>query len=137
VLALPRAPQRPLLAVATGRAAQREVGAQLFAGNAIRKAVRRRRADRGDQCASRARCPGGGELRMSLSSLFAPRDAEGFRCPSTRSTAWGDVATMLADLLADAAWPMCGSPPVCTPTATPGRGGSFSSSPIRCPAPLR
>src|SRR5262249_52027510 len=30
VLVLPRAPQRPLQAVAAGRAAQREVGAQLF-----------------------------------------------------------------------------------------------------------
>lgn len=102
VLALPRAPQRPLLAVATGRAAQREVGAQLFAGNAIRKL----RAAAGEPTAviSAHRAPdapGGGELRMSLSSPFAPRDAEGFRCPLHPIDRVGDVATMLADLLAD------------------------------------
>ncbi len=37
VLALPRAPQRLLPAVSAGRAAQREVSAQLFASNALRK----------------------------------------------------------------------------------------------------
>ena len=37
VLALPRPPQGPLLALQHGRAAQREVGAQLFASNAIRR----------------------------------------------------------------------------------------------------
>jgi hypothetical protein len=36
VLALPRAPQNPLRALRQGRAAQREVSAQVFASNAIR-----------------------------------------------------------------------------------------------------
>ena len=102
VLALPRAPQRPLPAVASGRSAQREVGAQLFAANAIRKL----RAAAGEPAAviSAHRAPdapGGGEIRLSLSSPFAPRDAEGFRCPLYPLDRVGDVATMLIDLLAD------------------------------------
>ncbi len=101
-LALPRAPQRPLPAVRTGRAAQREVGAQIFASNAIR----RLRASVGEPSAvisaHRATdAPGGGELRLSLSSPFAPRDAEGFRCPLHPLDRVGDVAAMLGDLMAD------------------------------------
>jgi len=54
----------------------------LFAGNAIRRI----RAAVGEPTAviSAHRAPdapGGGELRLSLSSPFDPRDAEGFRCP--------------------------------------------------------
>jgi hypothetical protein len=102
VLALPRPPQAPLLALQHGRAAQREVGAQLFASNAIR----RLRASVGEPSAviSAHRCaaaPGGGELRLSLSSPFDPRQAEGFRCPLFPPDRAGDVATMLLDLLRD------------------------------------
>ena len=102
VLALPRVPQRPLPALHAGRAAQREVGAQLFAGNAIRKL----RAAAGEPTAILSAhrvpdAPGGGELRLSLSSPFAPRDAEGFRCPLHPLDRVVDVATMLADLLSD------------------------------------
>ena len=106
VLALARAPQRPLPAVAAGRAAQREIGAQIFAGNAIR----RLRASVGEPSAviSAHRAPdasGGGELRLSLSSPFAPpgvaNAAEGFRCPLYSLDRAGDVAQMLADLMAD------------------------------------
>ena len=102
VLALPRAPQRPLPAVRTGRAAQREVGAQIFASNAIRKM----RASVGEPSAVISAhhapdAPGGGELRLSLSSPFAPRDAEGFRCPLHPLDRVGDVAMMLGDLMAD------------------------------------
>ena len=102
VLALPRPPQAPLLALQHGRAAQREVGAQIFASNAIR----RFRAGVGEPSAviSAHRCesaPGGGELRLSLSSPFDPRQAEGFRCPLFPPDRAGDVATMLLDLLHD------------------------------------
>jgi len=102
VLALPRAAQRPLPALALGRAAQREVGAQLFAGNAIRAL----RVAAGEPTAviSAHRtpdAPGSGELRLSLSSPFAPRDAEGFRCPLYPLDRVVDVATMLVDLLTD------------------------------------
>ncbi len=102
VLVLPRAPQRPLPAVATGRAAQREVSAQLFAGNAIR----RFRGSVGEPSAviSAHRAPdapGGGELRLSLSSPFDPRAAEGFRCPLHPLDRVGDVVTMLIELLRD------------------------------------
>ena len=102
VLALPRAPSSPPAALQQGRAAQRAVGAQLFASNAIR----RLRASVGEPSAviSAHRCPaapGGGELRLSLSSAFDPRQAEGFRCPLFPSDAAGDVATMLIELLRD------------------------------------
>ena len=102
VLVLPRAPAAPPLALAQGRSAQREVGAQLFASNAIR----RLRASVGEPSAviSAHRCasaPGGGELRLSLSSVFDPRQAEGFRCPLYAGETAGEVATMLGDLLHD------------------------------------
>jgi hypothetical protein len=102
VLALPRAPQAPLAALQQGRAAQRDIGAQLFASNAIR----RLRASVGEPSAviSAHRCvsaPGGGELRLSLSSPFDPRRAEGFRCPLFAGDRAVDVARMLADLMRD------------------------------------
>ena len=102
VLALPRAPASPPAALQQGRAAQRSVSAELFASNAIR----RLRASVGEPCAviSAHRCPtapGGGELRLSLSSVFDPRQAEGFRCPLFPTDAVGDVAAMLQDLLRD------------------------------------
>ncbi len=102
VLALPRAPQRLLPGVRQGRAAQREAGAQIFASNAIRKL----RAAVGEPSAviSAHRAPdapGGGELRLSLSSPFEPRDAEGFCCPLHPLDRVGDVVTMLTDLLRD------------------------------------
>jgi hypothetical protein len=102
VLALPRAPQSPPAALQQGRWAQRAVGAQLFASNAIR----RLRASVGEPSAviSAHRCPaapGGGELRLSLSSVFDPRQAEGFRCPLFPSDAVGDVAALLMELLRD------------------------------------
>jgi hypothetical protein len=102
VLALPRAPQRPLPAVAAGRAAQREVSAQLFASNAIRRI----RGAVGEPVAvisahRAADVAGGGELRLSLSSVFEPRDAEGFRCPLWPIDRAADVAQMLIELLRD------------------------------------
>jgi hypothetical protein len=102
VLALPRAPASPPAALQQGRAAQREVGAQLFASNAIR----RLRATVGEPVAviSAHRCagaPGGGELRLSLSSPLDPRQAEGFRCPLFATDRAVDVAGMLVDLLRD------------------------------------
>ena len=102
VLALPRPPQSPPSALQQGRAAQREVGAQLFASNAIRTL----RAQVGEPVAvisahRAAAAPGGGELRLSLSSPFDPRQAEGFRCPLFPTDRAGDVATMLVDLLHD------------------------------------
>jgi hypothetical protein len=102
VLALPRAPQSPPAALQQGRAAQREVSAQLFASNAIRKL----RAAVGEPSAvisahRSAAAPGGGELRLSLSSPFDSRQAEGFRCPLFPTDRAGDVAAMLVDLLRD------------------------------------
>jgi len=102
LLALPGAPQSPPAALVQGRAAQRAVGAQLFASNAIR----RLRASVGEPSAviSAHTCsgaPGGGELRLSLSSVLDQRGAEGFRCPLFPTDAVGDVVTMLDELLRD------------------------------------
>ena len=102
VLALPRAPQSLLHAVQQGRAAQREVGAQLFATNAIRKL----RASVGEPTAviSAHRVPAainGGEVRLSLSSPFDPREAEGFRCPLYPLDRVEEVVVMLANLLGE------------------------------------
>jgi hypothetical protein len=102
LLALPRPPERLVNAVQAGRAAQREVSAQVFASNAIRKL----RASFGEPTAvlsahRDAAAPGGGELRLSLSSPFATREAEGFRCPVYPYETVGDVATMLDTLLRD------------------------------------
>ncbi len=102
VLALPRPLDRPLPAVELGRQAQREVSAQIFASNAIRHL----RASVGEPTAvvsahRVAGVAGGGELRMSLSSPFDVKDAQGFRCPLYPRERVGDVATMLVRLLGD------------------------------------
>jgi len=102
VLALPRAPRSLLHAQRLGRAAQREVGVQVFAANAIRKL----RAAVGEPTAviSAHRSPGadyGGEVRLSLSSPFDPREAEGFRCPLRPEESVADVVAMLTRFLAE------------------------------------
>ena len=102
LLALPRPPQRLVPALPAGRAAQREVAAQVFASSAIR----RLRASFGEPNAvvsahRAADAPGGGELRLSLSSPFGPGKAEGFRCPVYAYETVGDVAAMLARLMRD------------------------------------
>jgi hypothetical protein len=102
LLALPRPALVPVAAVAQGRTAQRDVSAQLFASNAIRPL----RAGVGEPVAvisahRTANAPGGGELRLSLSSPFSPRDAYGFRCPILPNERAADAAAMLAELLAD------------------------------------
>lgn len=102
VLALPHAPLRLVPALQTGRALQREVSAQVFLSNALR----RMRGATGEPSAviSAHRVPGapsGGELRLSLSSPFAPRDAEGFRCPLYAADRIADVVQTLTALLRD------------------------------------
>jgi hypothetical protein len=102
VLVLPRAPRSLLRALHEGRVAQREAGAHLFASNAIRKL----RATVGEPTAvvSAHRvegAAGGGEIRLSLSSPFDPREAEGFRCPLFPLDRVGDVVAMLTDLLGE------------------------------------
>jgi hypothetical protein len=102
LLALPRPPQRLVPALQNGRAVQRDVSARIFASSAIRQL----RASYGEPTAvisahRAAAAPGGGELRLSLSSPFAPREAEGFRCPLYPYEAVQDVATTLANLLRD------------------------------------
>jgi len=102
VLPLPRAPQSLLVARHDGLVAQREIAAQLFASNAIRNM----RASTGEPTAvisghRAADAPGGGELRLSLSSPFEPRDAEGFRCPIYPIEPVSAPLSMLLDLLHD------------------------------------
>jgi len=100
VLALPRAPAALPQALCAGRLAQREVSAQMFVTNALR----RMRASVGEPTAivsAHRLDEGGGELRLSLSSPFSPRDAEGFRCPLFAFERVADAAAMLDDLLRD------------------------------------
>jgi len=102
LLALPRFVERLVRAAQSGRTAHREVAAQLFASNAIRKF----RATVGEPHAviSAHRCidaPGQRELRLSLSSPFAAREAEGFRCPIYPYETVHDAASMLVTLLRD------------------------------------
>lgn len=100
LLAIPRPAQSLVTAGAVGRAAQRDVSAQLFASNAIR----RLRASFGEPVAviSAHRVGvAGGEVRLSLSTPFDPREAEGLRCPLYPSDRPADVVTMLTELLHD------------------------------------
>ncbi|MCC6194548.1 MAG: hypothetical protein IT518_08795 [Burkholderiales bacterium] len=100
VLALPR-PPRPLTEAAwQGRLAQREVSAQVFASNAIRKF----RAATGEPSAVisvHETAGGGGEVRLSLSSALDERSAEGFCAPLWPLDGVADVVGMLESLLAD------------------------------------
>lgn len=99
VLALPRPPLPLVEAAWQGRVAQREVSAQVFASNAIRKL----RAAAGEPSAVISVHDAGdnGEVRLSLSSPFDERSAEGFRAPLWPLDRVDDVAAMLASLLAD------------------------------------
>lgn len=97
LLALPRAPEPPVAALRSGQLAQREVALGLFASNAIRTL----RANFGEPSAvvSAHGTADGGELRVSLSSVFGERDAEGFRCPLFAYDRIDDVVSAIADLL--------------------------------------
>jgi hypothetical protein len=102
VLPLPRAPTLLAPGLARGRAAQRETSAHVFASNALR----RLRGASGEPTAilsahRTAEVATGGELRLSLSSPFAPADAEGFRYPLEPLDRIADVMRMLTGLLAD------------------------------------
>jgi hypothetical protein len=105
LLALPGAPASPVLAWHAGRAAQREVGLQLYASNAIREI----RGKVGEPCAVLSAhrapdAPGGGELRVSLSSPFnsdAGPMAEGFHCPLHGVDRVADVERTILALLQD------------------------------------
>jgi hypothetical protein len=82
ILALPRPPLPLIEAAWIGRVAQREVGAQIFASNALRGL----RARTGEPSAviSVHRIDGddaSAEVRLSLSSPFEPSVAEELRCP--------------------------------------------------------
>ena len=97
LLALPRAPEPPVAALRSGQLAQREVALGLFASHAIRSL----RANFGEPSAvvSAHGTADGGELRVSLSSMFGERDAEGFRCPLFPYDRIDDVVSMIVDLL--------------------------------------
>lgn len=102
VLALPRPPQRLVPALASGRAAQRDVALQLFVGGALRR-MRSRTGEPGAVLSAHraADAPGGGELRLSLSSPFAPQEAEGFRYPLQPYERVPDALAAITALLAD------------------------------------
>jgi len=101
-LALPGAPQRLVAASAAGRAAQRQVALELFLGNALRKLRARYGEPTAVLSAHIARdAPGGGELRLALSSVFAPRESEGFRYPLQPQERVPDAIQAIVTLLAD------------------------------------
>lgn len=102
LLALPRPAHRLVSALRSGRTAQREVAAQVFASNAIRKFRARVGEPTAILSAHRtADAPGGGELRLSLSSPFDAREAEGLRVVLHPYESVRDVAAMLVALLTD------------------------------------
>jgi len=102
LLALPRAPSDPVFAVHAGRDAQREIAAQLFLSQALRNLRMRYGEPSAVISAHRSSdAPLGGELRLSLSSPFAEREAEGFRCPLFAADVFTDVVNMLTNLLED------------------------------------
>lgn len=139
VLALPRPPAPLLQGLMRGRAAHREVAAQLFASESLRTL----RASVGEPVAilSAHRCadaPGGGELRLSLSSPFSPRDAYGFRCPLQPAEGVADAAAMLAELLDDCRVQDVRTLPGVHPDQDPVTGGALFFKPGTLPteAPL-
>lgn len=97
ILALPRPPAAPAAALRAGQQAQREIALSLFASNAIRTL----RANFGEPSAVISAHLGadGGELRLSLSSVFGERDAEGFRCPLFPYDRIDDVLAAIVELL--------------------------------------
>jgi hypothetical protein len=99
VLGLPRAPLPLVEALWQGRLAQRDIAAQVFASNAIRRI----RAATGEPAAviSVHEAEDFGEVRLSLSSPFDARSAEGLRCRLWPLDRIDDVTSMLATLLAD------------------------------------
>ena len=100
VLPLVRSPQPLPIALHQGQSAQREISWQLFLSNALRDL--RIRAGEPSAVLSAHRCDAGsGEIRVSLSSPFDERFAEGFRCPLYPMDRVEDVQTMLIDLLRD------------------------------------
>ena len=97
LLAMPRPPRSPLAALMRGRAAQREVSLQLFATNAIRKF--RGSVGEPEAVISAHRTADGGEVRLSLSSMFDEKGAEGFRAELHATDRAQDVAVLMQDLL--------------------------------------
>jgi hypothetical protein len=100
-LAMPRSPMPLVEAAWQGVVAQREIGAQVFASNAIR-AIRSRVGEPSAVISvHRTADPRAGEVRLSLSSPLDPRSAEGFRCALAPLDRVDDVVVMLESLLAD------------------------------------
>ncbi|MES2207207.1 MAG: hypothetical protein V4525_10490 [Pseudomonadota bacterium] len=97
-LALPRAPKSLLLAVQGGRRLQREVSLQLFMSNAIRE-CRTKFGEPSIVLSSHLMESGGGEIRVSISSEFSTKDAQGFRCPLFPDDRVVDVQRMIETLV--------------------------------------
>jgi len=98
ILALPRAPKSLLLAVQEGRRLQREVSLQLFMSNAIRE-CRTKFGEPTIVLSSHHMDPGEGEIRVSISSEFSTKDAQGFRCPLFPDDRVVDVQRMIETLV--------------------------------------
>lgn len=98
VLALPRAPKSLARAVQEGRRLQREVSLQLFISNAVRDC--RTKFGEPSVVLSAHQLEGGvGEVRISISSEFSAKDAQGFCCPLFHDERVVDVQRMIEALL--------------------------------------
>jgi hypothetical protein len=96
LLALPRPPLDLVRAPNAGRFAQLEIAFDLFASNA----VRRFRLGVGDPVAI-ASAHEGGEIRVTLSSVFADDRVEGFRWPLHPADDLAAVQKLVVDLFAE------------------------------------
>ena len=100
-LALPGAPADIISAWQHGVVAHRDVALQLYVTTALRN-LRAAYGEPGAVISAHriASAASSGELRISLSSPFGERDAEGFRCPLHPFERIDDVLKTIADLLA-------------------------------------
>lgn len=100
VLALPRTPKSLASAVQEGRRLQREVSLQLFIGNAVRD-CRSKYGEPSVVLSAHTLEDGSGEVRISISSEFSAKDAQGFRCPLFPDERVVDVQRAIETLLVD------------------------------------
>jgi hypothetical protein len=134
VLPLVGSPQPLLLALQEGRRMRREVALQLFVSNALR----RFRSGPGEPGAvisahRAADAAQGGELRLSLSSPFETRDAEGFRFPLFANERVTDAEAAIRWLLAECGVTDVRSSPAIHPDRDPQTGQTLMFRPEMLP----
>jgi hypothetical protein len=134
VLPLVGAPQPLLLAQQEGRRMRREVALQLFVSNALR----RFRSGPGEPTAvisahRAADAAQGGELRLSLSSPFETREAEGFRFPLFANERVTDAEAAIRRLLGECGVTDVRGSPAIHPDRDPQTGQTLMLRPEMLP----